>query len=98
MSVEQRRNPRRSIQAPGVVHCGRDCPLRPCTVHNVSVSGAKLRLNGARDVPDEFTLILSRGGGVRRKCRVVWRSDREVGVRFVWADERPKPAADGKDG
>jgi hypothetical protein len=35
------------------------------------------------DVPDQFTVVLSRDGAVNRDCGVVWRSEREVGVQFM---------------
>jgi hypothetical protein len=52
----------------------------PCTISNISETGACLCLPFNGDVPDEFVLMLSRRA--RRKCTVVWRSTLELGVRF----------------
>jgi hypothetical protein len=37
-------------------------------------------------VPENFILALSADGAATRYCRVVWRTDKQVGVEFV---ERP---------
>ena len=57
--------------------------VAPCTLANVSASGAKLTLKTPVEVPDTFTLVLSKGGAVRRQCEVVWRTEKEIGVQFV---------------
>ena len=33
-------------------------------------------------LPDEFILVLAKRAKVHRRCRVVWRTEDEVGVRF----------------
>jgi hypothetical protein len=35
--------------------------------------------------PDNFMLFLSNNGAVRRACRVVWRNERQIGVKFETA-------------
>ena len=53
-----------------------------CTVRNLSDTGAKLELaSGLRQVPAEFTLLLPDGHA--RDCRVVWRTQMDVGVEFT---------------
>ncbi len=47
-----------------------------CIIGDISLGGAKLTV-GAQEVPEEFTLWF------RRRCRVVRRSDGQVGVQFV---------------
>jgi hypothetical protein len=83
MSAEKRDSRRRAVMTPGMVMGGAKRALQICVVRNLSASGAKLGFNATDDVPDRFTLILSRDGSVNRDCIVVWRSDREVGVQFV---------------
>jgi hypothetical protein len=34
-------------------------------------------------LPEEFILVLAKQAKVHRWCRVVWRSEDEIGVRFV---------------
>src|ERR1700722_1371345 len=47
-----------------------------CIISDISLGGAKLTV-GPQEVPEEFTLWF------RRRCRVVRRSDGQLGVRFV---------------
>jgi hypothetical protein len=54
----------------------------PCVVINISELGARLLVEDARHVPDRFTIALSERGVPRRRCRIVWRGDGEVGVSF----------------
>jgi hypothetical protein len=53
---------------------------------DVSATGAKLVLLEQSEIPDEFTLLLSKYGNVRRRCKISWRSETAVGVQFVFAD------------
>lgn len=50
---------------------------------DVSATGAKLLSKVSSAVPQEFHLILSRDGRLRRQCQVVWRSETAIGVRFT---------------
>jgi hypothetical protein len=50
---------------------------------DVSKGGAKLKLDGAIELPEQFFITLSERGDVQRLCRVVWRGPNELGVRFV---------------
>jgi len=34
-------------------------------------------------LPEEFILVLAKGAKVHRLCRVVWRGQDEIGVRFI---------------
>jgi PilZ domain len=53
-----------------------------CTVRNISATGALLALPNTTGVPDQFALYMESG---RRLARVVWKSDRTVGV--VWSTD-----------
>jgi hypothetical protein len=53
-----------------------------CGVRDVSEKGARLCLDGEPEIPESFTLVLSRDGGVRRLCRKVWAAKEEIGVTF----------------
>jgi PilZ domain len=54
-----------------------------CAMLDVSATGAQIRLDATADLPDEFTLVLSRGGAVRRQCWKVWQHEDRVGIRFA---------------
>ena len=51
-----------------------------CTVRNLSVSGAALEVASPIGIPDSIVLDLE---GCRRPCRVIWRAERRIGVRFI---------------
>ncbi len=85
--------PRKPSHTTAWLDLGDGTPPRPCMILEMSDSGAKLSLAGASvDVlPDAFALLLARSGP-KRPCRVVWRSQQEIGVGFVRA-AAPQPAA-----
>ncbi|UPK31594.1 helix-turn-helix domain-containing protein [Bradyrhizobium sp. 186] len=53
----------------------------PCTISDVSGTGARLKLNWSLSVPKEVTLIF--GDGLRKACRVAWQKRRLIGVAFA---------------
>jgi hypothetical protein len=57
-------------------------PLLGCVVADISDSGARLNVEEPDSLPDQFMLVLSRRGDAQRKCRVVWRKKRQIGVEF----------------
>jgi hypothetical protein len=52
-----------------------------CTVRNLASSGAMLEVVSQAAIPYEFTLVLSADRSHRR-CHVVWRKDKRIGVAF----------------
>lgn len=57
-----------------------------CKLSDVSKSGARLSLNSAKSLPDEFELLLN--DDIHKWCRVVRRSEKQVGIKFI-----PAPAS-----
>jgi hypothetical protein len=59
----------------------------PCTIIDVSRTGAKLHLDGPVDGIDlkaaDFILKLSQFGTARRECELVWHRGEFIGVRFL---------------
>jgi hypothetical protein len=53
----------------------------PCVVRDISSTGAALEFSDLIRIPDEFTLIML-DEQLKLLCRVVWRRDYRVGVRF----------------
>ena len=53
-----------------------------CRFADISASGARLEVKNPSQLPDEFILMLSERGKVMRRCEVVWRSEKYLGVRF----------------
>lgn len=53
----------------------------PCTIRDVSGTGARLQLNSSLWVAEQFSLIFS--SGLRKGCRVAWRRGRLIGSAFA---------------
>ena len=53
----------------------------PCTIRDVSGTGARLELNSSLKVAEQFTLIFS--NGLRKDCRVAWCKGRLIGSAFA---------------
>ena len=77
---EQRKSPRRTVRYPAQIGADDGSQPRSCVLIDISQTGAKLLADEAHQLPGEFVLLL---GGATRKCRIVWRSDEHVGVRFL---------------
>lgn len=60
----------------------RPTQLHGCALYDISETGARIDVEDAKSVPDEFFLLLSGNGKARRKCRVVWRKPKQIGVTF----------------
>ena len=58
---------------------------RPCILKDVSVTGARLEVDGSTDVltSREFFLVLSSTGLAFRRCQLVWINGATVGVNFI---------------
>ena len=54
----------------------------PCTVRNVSETGARLVIEGGWFVPDTFVLHVDIDG-YKIECKRVWQKGSECGVRFI---------------
>ena len=58
---------------------------RPCTMQDVSDTGAKLTVEGSiKGLPlKEFFLVLSTMGKAYRRCQLAWVNGDELGVTFI---------------
>ena len=59
-----------------------------CLIENISSNGALLKVSTAR-IPDKF-ILANFISGKKMACKVVWRDQNLVGVRFV---TKPRPFA-----
>ncbi|WP_314950538.1 helix-turn-helix domain-containing protein [Bradyrhizobium cosmicum] len=53
----------------------------PCTIRDVSASGARLQLNSSAWIPERFAVIFA--SGLRKDCRLAWRKERLIGGAFA---------------
>jgi hypothetical protein len=74
---ELRRSPRFDVDYLAHIELNDHSSPISCIICDISARGARLTVGARRETPDEFTLTL------RRRCRVVRRSDGQIGVEFV---------------
>ena len=77
---------RRAMRRTRILRCAkiivpRRSPVISCTVQNITGGGACLKLANTYGVPETFDLTFEHGR-TRRSCRVVWRTDDNLGVMF----------------
>ena len=82
-----------SKQQRALIDLGDDPPPRNCMICDVSQQGARIAVVRQNDIPDEFRLMLG-GGGAHRHCRVVWRTEQQVGVAFLTETQNAVAAKD----
>lgn len=79
--MERRTNYRQPVRRPGRISLGGDDTV-PCSICDLSHTGAKLEIPSARSVGNSFELRDVMTGAVRR-CSVAWRDHLSIGVRFT---------------
>jgi hypothetical protein len=57
--------------------------LIECVVCELSAGGGCLTPSQPIDIPEEFTVSLTKDGTAHRQCRVLWKSKKAIGVRFL---------------
>jgi len=83
--VDQRQSRRQRVDCPAWVDALDGSSVRRCVLSDFSEAGARLTIKSPDLLPNEFSLILASDGSVRRRCRVIWRSDSQVGLRYLTA-------------
>ena len=84
---EQRRGRREPMRHAAWIRCDSIPNPMTCVVWDLSEGGARLRAAQPQALPQVFTLVLDRQGKASRPCRVVWRKQSAIGVKFIHADE-----------
>jgi hypothetical protein len=87
---DARRAPRRRLLKAGTAAFNDRHVTLSVTVRDISATGARLRSEGTMGIPDTFVLIIELDG-MEADCRVVWRRDHELGVRFLAAPKKFTP-------
>ena len=86
---EQRRSIREAVSFSAWISPGHGAAVLPCMVLDVSEHGARIELASPAEIPDDFRLFLTNDGSRQRRCRVVWRSDAQIGVSYMAPVEVP---------
>jgi hypothetical protein len=81
--IESRKNSRRPVRQGAWIFPGGGTPSIPCVMVDLSVSGARLKVDPGRELPSQFILVLSRDGRLNRHCQTMWRDQDMVGVQFL---------------
>jgi hypothetical protein len=58
----------------------------PCVLWDMSETGARLSAARSNFLPAGFKLLLTKDRRSQRYCRVVWRTDGQLGVQFIQGD------------
>jgi hypothetical protein len=80
--AEKRKTTRRALRYPAMIERDDESALLKCELYDASQEGAHLHIDDPKAVPDEFTLLLGYDGSARRRCKVKWRTESEIGVEF----------------
>lgn len=78
--IEKRGTPRHRVLKAGTVEFGNGGI--DCRVRNLSDSGAALEVASPVGIPESVNLVIA-ADGLSRRCRVVWRKEKSIGVMFV---------------
>ena len=78
--VDRRRPPaRKRLLKTGKILLGAHAV--PCTVRNLSETGACLQIQTTAGLPSKFRFVME--GLPPQQCKIIWRDDTKVGVNFV---------------
>ena len=78
-TIEKRAAPRYRVLKGAMIAFGGNG--LPCTVRNLSATGAALELPGHVSLPPSFMLVIETDQFIRR-CRPIWSDARRIGVAF----------------
>ena len=79
----KKRESRKSLSQPGWITLEGGFAARQCVVQDLSATGAKVTIDDPNSLPAKLRLAFSRDARTGRRCEVVWRRGKSVGVKFV---------------
>ena len=84
--ADKRTNLRKPLWYPAKIDCRDGSAIRDCQLRDISVTGARIKIDMLNDLPNEFVLLLAQIGKPHRRCHVVWQTATEAGVQFLVED------------
>ena len=88
--MEDKRNLRRArVLKAGTISFGGSAIS--CTVRNLTKSSAMLDVASPLGIPRGFALVIP-SDDARHECRIIWITDRRIGVRFDGGTQAPSKA------
>lgn len=79
---ERRRAHRRKLRIPSLIMDPVQKLSVPCTLVNLSDTGAGLQVNCDSELPERFILLIAGADALKRACICVRRKGGSIGVRF----------------
>ena len=86
--IERRKHPRQRVITTAWLRVADDPLPSVCVIWDLSEGGARLASPRPEAVPDEFMLALNRDDKNGATCRVVWRSNEQIGLKFLAGSNR----------
>jgi len=82
MKSHDQRNFKRHTFTTSSVAIAPDGAREDCCFVDISHKGARLQADNPAHIPDQFMLVLSERWKIFRQCTVIWRGERQLGVKF----------------
>jgi hypothetical protein len=79
----KKRDTRKSLSQPGWITLEGGFAARQCVVQDMSTTGAKVTIDDPNTLPAKLRLAFSRDARTGRRCEVVWRRGKSVGIKFI---------------
>jgi len=89
-SKDRRGAPRRRVLKGSIILFNDRKSTLPCTVRDLSSTGARLRVESSITVPGTFILVIELDG-FEADCEVVHRRAKDLGVKFTSPPRTVKP-------
>jgi hypothetical protein len=83
MAITTKRETRKSVSQSGWITLDGGFAARPCTVLDLSSTGAKITIDDPNAVTAKARLAFSRDARMGRTCQVVWRRGKTLGIKFI---------------
>jgi hypothetical protein len=90
----KKRESRKSLSQPGWITLEGGFAARQCVVQDLSATGAKVTIDDPNSLPTKLRLAFSRDARTGRRCEVVWRRGKSVGVNC--RARRAAPSSEGR--
>jgi hypothetical protein len=83
IAAKKKRDTRKSVRQSGWITLDGGFAMRPCTVLDLSATGARIEIDDPRTAAAAFRLAFSRDARSGHQCQVIWRRGKTLGVKFV---------------
>ena len=88
--IERRKVPRRNTAMQTVLVHDNGVAREAGIIRDISTAGAKLTVASTGTIPDSAYILIPEQHQIEQ-CRVVWRSENEVGLAFAAAEPPQEP-------